>query len=379
MSTSNSIANVRLVKGDLLHSNMHALVNTVNTVGIMGKGIAAAFKRKYPAMFRDYVRRCDAGEVRLGHPYPYDADDHLIINFPTKKHWRSVSRLDDIIAGLNELERSYKTWGVRSIAVPPLGCGNGQLEWSVVGPVLIRHLARLDIPVELYIPHDAEGTEEQLQLLSSNEGRPRERHVDAWLVALAEIVDRLESQPYHYPVGRILFQKIAYFATMAGIDTGLEYSRSNFGPFASALKPAIARMQNNGLIREEQHGQAFEVHVGETLADARASYSSDLQKWAQPIDRTYDLVARMTARDAEVAATIHYCATSIATAKEGTPRASEIIDMAQQWKVNRKPPISRIAMERATVFLAMRRWIQVEPDDSIASAMSEVARVESFC
>lgn len=128
------MSNVRVLEGDLLKSNRHALVNTVNTVGVMGKGVALGFKRRYPAMYRDYVARCEHQEVKLGEPYVYRADDHVIINFPTKQHWRSVSRLSDIVAGLVYLEQHYKGWKIRSLAVPPLGCGNGQLEWRVVGP-----------------------------------------------------------------------------------------------------------------------------------------------------------------------------------------------------------------------------------------------------
>src|SRR5260370_22190296 len=122
------MSNVRVLEGDLLKSNMHALVNTVNTVGIMGKGVALEFKKRYPAMYLDYVKRCDRHEVKLGEPYVYQADDHLIVNFPTKQHWRSVSRLSDIVAGLEDLEGHYKDWEIRGLAVPPLGDGNGQLD-----------------------------------------------------------------------------------------------------------------------------------------------------------------------------------------------------------------------------------------------------------
>src|SRR6266487_775348 len=104
--------------GDILASKAQTLVNTVNCVGIMGKGIALAFKRRYPEMFKDYVRRCDRGEVQLGRPYVYRADDHLILNFPTKQHWRAVSRLKDIIAGLEYLEAHSREWGITSLAVP---------------------------------------------------------------------------------------------------------------------------------------------------------------------------------------------------------------------------------------------------------------------
>src|SRR5689334_18209267 len=105
MSSSTDAPQVRVVSGDLLDSRAQALVNTVNCVGVMGKGIALAYKRRYPEMFADYVARCKRGEVQLGRPYPYQAKDHLIINFPTKQHWRAVSRLEDIVAGLRYLEQ----------------------------------------------------------------------------------------------------------------------------------------------------------------------------------------------------------------------------------------------------------------------------------
>ena len=153
--------------GDILNENTHALVNTVNCVGIMGKGIARAFKLRYPEMFTDYAARCERHEVQLGRPYPYrTTDGHVVINFPTKNHWRGVSRLDDIVAGLRYLELHYQEWGIESMAVPPLGCGNGQLEWSVVGPTLYRELSRFDMPVVLYAPLGTPTSEMQLDFFT---------------------------------------------------------------------------------------------------------------------------------------------------------------------------------------------------------------------
>ncbi len=304
------MSNVRVRESDLLKSDMHALVNTVNTVGIMGKGVALAFKKRYPAMYHDYVQRCDRHEVKLGEPYAYEADDHLIINFPTKQHWRSVSRLSDIVAGLEYLEHHYKAWNIRSLAVPPLGCGNGQLEWRVVGPVLLRHLRRLDVPVELYAPHGSSLlSETQLDLLSNDvEQVEPQWQLAPWLVAVAEIVRRLESQRYHWPVGRVMLQKIVYFATVAGLPTGLEFVAASFGPFAPDLKASVARMQNNGLITERQRGRMLEVLSGPALDDARASYGDQLEEWSDLIDRIVDLAARFDSKGAEIAATVHYTA-----------------------------------------------------------------------
>ncbi len=179
---------IRVNIGDLFESSAQTLVNTVNLVGIMGKGIALEFKNRYPEMFKDYVARCKRHEVKLGRPYLYrvrkseqnmfrsveqeQIGPEYVLNFPTKDHWRSVSKLSDIIAGLEYLEKNYREWGITSIAVPPLGCGHGQLEWRVVGPTLYRYLNRLNIPVELYAPHGTPQEELDPVFLSKNGLKP---------------------------------------------------------------------------------------------------------------------------------------------------------------------------------------------------------------
>ena len=152
----------------MLRSSAQTLVNTVNCVGVMGKGIALDFKRSYPVMFEDYTGRCAAGGVRPGEPYlwrPAPSEQHWVLNFPTKRHWRARSRLSDIVDGLDWLEAHCEEWGIESLAVPALGCQNGGLRWAEVGPLLFERLGRLGIPVELYAPLTAsaeESTEEFL-------------------------------------------------------------------------------------------------------------------------------------------------------------------------------------------------------------------------
>ena len=157
-----------ILVGDPFDSQAQTLVNTVNCVGVMGKGIALEFKKRFPEMYKDYVARCKARQVQLGKPYlfpepremgqlsllpdPDSPEQRRILNFPTKKHWRSRSYLTDIEAGLAHLDQHYRTWGITSLAVPALGCGNGGLTWQAVGPILYRHLNRIDIPIELYAP-----------------------------------------------------------------------------------------------------------------------------------------------------------------------------------------------------------------------------------
>ena len=139
--------------GNLFDSEAQALVNAVNCVGIMGKGIAAAFKKRYPAMFQDYAARCKRGELKPGKPYPFsDPSGIIILNFPTKDHWRNPSRLDWIVAGLDHFAAHYQDWGIRSIAFPALGCGAGGLEWAEVKPLMVEKLGALDLAVEIYEP-----------------------------------------------------------------------------------------------------------------------------------------------------------------------------------------------------------------------------------
>jgi len=148
-----SFMKVKVVTGDLFSSQAQTLVNAVNCVGVMGKGIALEFKTRFPDMFADYAQRCRTGTVTPGKPYLYRRPvAPSILNFPTKRHWREPSSLSDIEAGLVYLEAHYKDWGIESLAVPALGCGYGQLQWQEVGPILIDRLERLDIRVELYAP-----------------------------------------------------------------------------------------------------------------------------------------------------------------------------------------------------------------------------------
>lgn len=360
--------------GNLLASQAQTLVNTVNCVGIMGKGIALAFKRRYPAMFADYVRRCDRHEVVLGKPYVFHAADHLIVNFPTKDHWRAVSRLEDIVAGLEHLERHYREWGITSLAVPPLGCGNGQLEWDVVGPTLYRHLSRLGIPVELYAPHDVMVQPEQLTLDAADASAPdtRERFLEPEWIAVVAVLDHVQRQDYHWPVGRIFFQKVVYFATIAGIPTGLQYEAASFGPYAADLKKMVARLQNNGLVEERQRGQMFEVRVGPTYRDAVKPHREQMEAWRPAVERTVDLMARMDSRSAEVAASVHYTSIALRERFGRQPTATEVVEAVERWKVNRRPPLSRETIARALALLGLRGWLDVEMDDAF------VPEVEAF-
>lgn len=359
--------------GDILKSKAQTLINTVNCVGIMGKGIALEFKTRFPEMFKDYVERCERKEVKLGVPYLFERSaPPNIINFPTKDHWKSVSRIDDIERGLQYLLDYYKKWGVTSLAIPPLGCGNGQLEWRAVGPLIYRYASKMDIPVELYAPYSTPPKELTVSFLSqsANGFLPYDKTVarsslnPAW-IALVEILRRIEEQPYHWPVGRTIFQKIAYVATREGLPTGFVYGKSSFGPFSPDLKPAETKLVNSNLIQEERRGQWFMVKVGPNFERVRKDYKTFLDQWKPVIDKTTDLFLRMNTDQAEVVATVIFAADALKRQQNTTPSETEVLESVLQWKQRRKPPLDTTTVASAIRNLGMLRWLDVKPDERL--------------
>ncbi|MBQ7522725.1 MAG: macro domain-containing protein [Clostridia bacterium] len=139
------------LKGDLLSSPAQVQVNTVNTAGVMGKGIALQFKKKYPEMFIVYQRVCEKQQLDTGELYLWKSPEKWVLMFPTKKHWRNPSRMEYIESGLQKFVDNYEKFGIESIAFPKLGCGNGGLEWSVVKPVMEKYLRPLPINIYIYL------------------------------------------------------------------------------------------------------------------------------------------------------------------------------------------------------------------------------------
>lgn len=369
--------------GDIFESDAQTLVNTVNCVGVMGKGIALEFRKRFPEMHEDYVQRCRAGNVSLGEPYLYESlTPPWVLNFPTKDHWRSVSRLQDIVAGLRYLQAHYREWGITSLAVPPLGCGQGQLEWRVVGPTLYRHLKQLGIPVDLFAPFGTPHEELRPAFLDdADKPQPAPSRQDtsyrvrpAW-VALVEILRGIEHEPYHWPVGRTTFQKIAYFATESGIPTGLEYRRGSYGPYAPDLNRHITALVNNGLIREERLGRMFAVRTGETFDDARRAYADQISEWRDVIDKITDLFMRMNTKQAELAATVYFATVELQQASRTVPTELDILRQVMQWKQKRRPPLDKKEVALTVRNLNMLSWIGAEVSEDLPVTEQEVLNV----
>ena len=139
-------------EGDILEAKTQVIVNPVNCKGIMGKGLALQFKKKYPAMYKEYKQECAEGKVTIGTLQLYKkAPKHWILNFPTKNHWRQKSKLEYIEKGLVAFKEKYEEWGITSIAFPRLGCQQGGLDWAEVKPLMEKYLADLpNLTVQIF-------------------------------------------------------------------------------------------------------------------------------------------------------------------------------------------------------------------------------------
>ena len=233
-----------LTKGNLLEASAEALVNTVNTAGIMGKGIALQFKQAYPQMFRAYERACQAGEVKLGKVQVFDlgglvGGPRWIINFPTKGHWRAGSRMADIETGLQDLVATIKRLHIRSIAVPPLGCGNGGLDWNEVRPRIESAFVELpEVRVLVFAP----GGAPEASTMPNRTERPKMTMGQAALIALMDRYLKGLLDPF---VSLLEIHKLMYFLQAAGQPLRLQYEAKDFGPYAKNLRQVLIRLEKH--------------------------------------------------------------------------------------------------------------------------------------
>lgn len=227
---------VQIKTGDLLHSGADALVNTVNTVGIMGKGIALQFKEAFPLNYKIYVEACKNGELQPGKILAVWEDNlllgkKLILNFPTKEHWKSKSKYSFIQSGIKALREVLIEKKVKSIAIPPLGCGNGGLEWEKVKPIIITGLADLDMEIFIFEPNSRIKTVLQNQNVHKSAGLTPARAALLYLLFAFESMGEYSS----------LFaaNKIAYFLQRNGMDLRLNFQRHIYGPYAIGVEKVL--------------------------------------------------------------------------------------------------------------------------------------------
>ncbi len=233
---------IKLTQGDLLkQGDVDAIVNTVNCVGVMGKGIALQFKNKWPANFTAYAAACKAGQVRPGRMFVFDSGGlvkpNFIINFPTKDHWRGSSKIEFIRDGLVDLVAQVKRLGIRSIAVPPLGCGNGGLDWADVRPLIEAAFETLpDVEVRLFEPAGAPDPK-------TMEVRTKRPRMTAGRAAIVKVLDTYRE--LNYGLSKIEVQKLAYFLQEAGGPLDLPFVKHHYGPYSDTLRHALNTMEGH--------------------------------------------------------------------------------------------------------------------------------------
>ncbi len=230
-------------KGNLLNAKAEALVNTVNCVGVMGKGIALQFKQAFPSVYGQYKSACDKGQIRIGQIQIVATGSvffpRYIINFPTKNHWKGNSKIEDVAAGLVDLRQQLIEKKISSVAVPPLGCGNGGLDWLQVKKLIEEALSGLEnIDIQVYEPVGAPAP----NTMPVNTKKPTLTMARAAVLRLLHAYSQLD---FDIDVNQLVVQKLCYFLQVAGEPLKLNYERAYYGPYADNLKFVLQSMEGH--------------------------------------------------------------------------------------------------------------------------------------
>lgn len=222
---------IKYIEGDIFESDAQALVNTVNTVGVMGKGIALQFKKAFPNNFKAYSEACKNKDIRIGKVFVFrDANlkmgDRIIINFPTKTDWRKPSEYSFISKGLDELVRVISVYDIKSIALPPLGSGNGGLEWEKVKNMINEKLRDLNVDITVYEP--SSHIKEHLK-------KERTKLTDARALLLFALYDLVRNGEF---VSEFSSEKICYFMQRFGAQKyfKLKFTPEFYGPYSGKVR-----------------------------------------------------------------------------------------------------------------------------------------------
>jgi O-acetyl-ADP-ribose deacetylase (regulator of RNase III) len=342
---------IKSVEGDLLQQqDVDAIVNTVNCVGVMGKGIALQFKKKWPTNFTAYAAACKAGEVKLGQMFTFElgamALPRFIINFPTKGHWRSASRLQDVESGLKDLAKQIQLHDIRSIAIPPLGCGNGGLDWAEVKPLVIQYLSAIELlDVRLFEPTDLI----KATSLVTNSPRPKMTPGRAAILALLETYKSVD-----YGLSKIEVQKLAYFLQVAGQDLKLKFVKHHYGPYADALRHALERMDGH-YIQGVGDGvvEAEIAPVDEALIEAKLFLGKADSTINSQIQSVADLIeGYQSPYGVELLSTVHWVAKN-----EGANTPEQAFNLIQHWNDRKKQLMTMQHVESTWMRLEQQSWI----------------------
>ncbi len=346
------MAVIEFKTGDLMRADAEALVNTVNCVGIMGRGVALQFKNEFPANFKAYVAACRRDEVQPGRMFVFETETmtnpKYIINFPTKRHWRGKSRIEDIDAGLKALADEIRKLGIRSIAIPPLGSGLGGLDWAEVKPKIVDALRGFDnLQVVVFEPNSDSPKTKSREVPTMSPGR-------AALVALIRRYLGGLMDPF---VTLLEVHKLMYFMQEAGEPLRLRYAKALYGPYAENLRHVLHSMEGHLIAGYADGGDAphkqLELVPG-AVADAEAFLKGKPQTIAK-FERVGALVEGFeTPFGLELLSTVHWV-----TTREGASSAAEAEAKVYAWN-DRKRRFSSRQIGIAYDTLRLKGWLAAQ-------------------
>lgn len=342
--------------GNILQSHAEALVNTVNCVGVMGRGIALQFKNTFPRNFEAYAEACKRGEVQPGRMFVYETgfmhNPKFIINFPTKRHWRGKSRIDDIDAGLRALVEEARARGIRSIAIPPLGSGLGGLEWAQVRARIDAAMRELgDVRVTVYEPNGKRDDGKAFRPKDVPKMTPgRAALIGLMRRYLAGLLD-----PF---VSLLEVHKLMYFMQEAGQPLQLRYVKGAYGPYAENLRHVLNAMEGHmvsGYRGEDAPGTHLELVPG-AMDEAAAFLSQDVST-REHFDRVASLVNGFESPfGLELLATVHWVAT-----REHATDVGAVVTHTYAWNEHKRGFTPR-QIELAYDTLRERHWLEARAD-----------------
>lgn len=337
--------------GDILKADVQALVNTVNCVAVMGRGVALQFKNRFPANFKAYKAACDKGEVQPGRMMVYDLgplnSPRWIINFPTKRHWKGKSRIEDIEAGLAALRAEIASRGIASIALPPLGCGLGGLDWSEVRPMIEAALGSMPgLRVVVFEPAGAPAAAEMTAAATAPKMTPGR-------AALVGLIRRYLDAVMDPFVSLLEVHKLMYFMQEAGEPLNLRFKKALYGPYSENLGHVLKHVEGHflsgygdGSDDPEKQLQLLPHAVEQAEAFLAANAES-----RQRFERVCDLAGGFeSAYGMELLATVHWVAT-----QDGAKSAADAVRMTHDWNA-RKSMFPDEHIETAWNVLKKKGW-----------------------
>ena len=338
--------------GDILTEAAEALVNTVNCVGVMGRGVALQFKRAFPENFKAYAARCKRDEMRPGRVFVFETGamvpPRYIINFPTKRHWRGKSRLEDIESGLESLAGEIRSRGIRSIAIPPLGSGLGGLHWPNVRRRMEAALGVLDdVEIVIFEPTGAPADDR----INRSRDVPK---MTAGRAALVGLLDRYLLGLLDPFVTLLEAHKLMYFMQAAGEPLKLRFTKGHYGPYAENLRHVLKAIEGHFVSGYADGGDAPDRRlqlVPGALEEARAFLEGKADT-DERFARVSELVDGFESPfGLELLATVHW----VAVGKAKAPDLDEVTEQTYAWN-DRKKQFSRRQIEIALGVLSEKNW-----------------------